>query len=659
MKKIFKLLVIICVVIVSAVPFSTFAKETDATDIEQETTALKGDNLETTTPDNQTEIKDESPLTEDKAAENKAKETTSKTESSTKETNFQTSSETESDEKETSEPILMAGDGSETNLIPDANLRATINTKLGKPADYFPTEADLGNLGGSLDLRNTTYTTLDGLQYLKKVIALQAVGITAPDGDLSYIAQMSSLVYLQINTSSFKRTAGLEGLTSLSNFQWTNNGQADSGSGSGNEMGDSFDPRTAYDFSFVPNNTALKYLEIEGVYSVDPKYSFLSYLPNLEHLNITISNMNDVSSLAKLDKLTYLNVNSNYISDISPLKNHSIYNNISASNQVVVLPGKDVYAGDSLTIDKPIKPDSSAMEYTLPANPVTTIAGDTIVMSNVINDCIVNYRLYNYETGENDISTPGVMMDFKSTELTAGEFSGQIIQPINVKAPAVDAAPVTVKYVDESGTKLADDTVLNGKVDETYTTTAKTIENYQLKETPANQTGTFTSEPQTVTYVYTLNDGAPVTVNYLDENGQNIAPSDTLIGKIGIAYQTSEKTIDGYKLTKTPTNASGVFGVDAQTVTYEYEKETNIDPINPVDPVDPTDPANPINPISPADPVKPSDPTNPLNPTSDSGVVKATEKTNLPHTGDTTNHSMGLTLGSLFLVSGVILLRRK
>ncbi|EFR97621.1 peptidoglycan bound internalin family protein, partial [Listeria ivanovii FSL F6-596] len=81
-----------------------------------------------------------------------------------------------------------------------------------------------------------------------------------------------------------------------------------------------------------------------------------------------------------------------------------------------------------------------------------------------------------------------------------------------------------------------------------------------------------------------------------------------------------------------------------------------VDPVDPADPADPTDPANPINPISPADPVKPNDPTNPLNPNSDPG---ATEKTNLPHTGDTTNHSTGLTLGSLFLVSGVILLRKK
>ncbi|EFR97623.1 peptidoglycan bound internalin family protein, partial [Listeria ivanovii FSL F6-596] len=570
MKKIFKLLVIICVVIVSAVPFSTFAKETDATDIEQETTALKGDNLETTTPDNQTEIKDESTATEDKA-----KETKSKTESGTKETNFQTTSKTESDAKETSEPRLMAGDATETNLIPDANLRATINTKLGKPSDYIPTEAELGNLSGSLDLRNTTYTTLNGLQYLKKVMALQTVGITAPDEDLSYIAQMSSLIFLQINTSSFKTTAGLEPLTSLRSFQWTNNGQQESGTGSGNEMGGSLDPRTAYDFSFVTNNTTLRSLEIEGVYSVDPKYSFLSELPELDHVSITVSNMNDISSLAGLDKLTYLNVNANYISDLSPLKDHPVYKDISAGSQVVVLPERDVYQGDSLTINKPIKPDTSAIEYTLPANPVTSIDGDTIVMSNVTNDCIVNYRLYNYETGENDISTPGVMMDFTSTGFSAtGQFNGQIIQPINVKAPAVDAAPVTVKYVDESGTKLADDTILNGKVDETYNTTAKTIENYQLKETPANQTGTFTSEPQTVTYIYTLNDGAPVTVKYVDENGQNIAPTDTLTGKIGTAYQTSEKMIDGYKLTKTPTNASGVFGVDAQTVTYEYEKET-------------------------------------------------------------------------------------
>lgn len=61
---------------------------------------------------------------------------------------------------------------------------------------------------------------------------------------------------------------------------------------------------------------------------------------------------------------------------------------------------------------------------------------------------------------------------------------------------------VTVKYVDEAGSELAAATTLQGKVGDTYKTSAATVSGYTLKKTPSNATGTYTKEAITVTYVY-------------------------------------------------------------------------------------------------------------------------------------------------------------
>ncbi|MBO0431693.1 MucBP domain-containing protein [Enterococcus sp. DIV0660C] len=65
-----------------------------------------------------------------------------------------------------------------------------------------------------------------------------------------------------------------------------------------------------------------------------------------------------------------------------------------------------------------------------------------------------------------------------------------------------DGAPVTVEYVDEDGNDIAEKDVLNGKVDDPYTSQAKTIDNYTLLKEPDNKEGKFTDKAQTVTYIY-------------------------------------------------------------------------------------------------------------------------------------------------------------
>ncbi|ECB9811576.1 LPXTG cell wall anchor domain-containing protein [Listeria monocytogenes] len=189
-----------------------------------------------------------------------------------------------------------------------------------------------------------------------------------------------------------------------------------------------------------------------------------------------------------------------------------------------------------------------------------------------------------YDDGtSNNILTNGVAtatgngyITVKSTLSTNSNPFAKVRVPITV-TPPVKGGDVTVQYKDTTGAVLADSTTLSGNVGENYTTTAKTIDGYSLTTTPTNANGTFSTNPQTVTYTYTKDPIAqPVTVNYIDTDGKTIAPTETLSGNIGENYTTTAKTIQGYTLTTTPANAKGTFSTEPQIINYIYEKNPDL-----------------------------------------------------------------------------------
>ena len=133
-----------------------------------------------------------------------------------------------------------------------------------------------------------------------------------------------------------------------------------------------------------------------------------------------------------------------------------------------------------------------------------------------------------------------------------------------------DAAPVTVKYQDTEGNQLAEPSILSGKVGLPYESEAKEIPGWYVIETPDNASGTFTEDPQEVVYVYDRSDAAPVTVRYLDTEGNQLSEPSTLSGKVGLPYESEAKEIPGWYVIETPDNASGIFTEEPQEVVYIY-----------------------------------------------------------------------------------------
>ncbi|WP_338999442.1 MucBP domain-containing protein [Lactococcus garvieae] len=158
----------------------------------------------------------------------------------------------------------------------------------------------------------------------------------------------------------------------------------------------------------------------------------------------------------------------------------------------------------------------------------------------------------------------------------SGTFSDQPQEVVYVYE-RTDAAPVTVKYHDEEGNDLSPADTLNGKIGLPYESQPKSINGWTVKTTPSNASGKFTDQPQEVVYVYERTDAAPVTVKYHDEEGNQLSPADTLNGKIGLPYESQPKSINGWTVKTTPSNASGKFSDQPQEVVYVYVKDTLID----------------------------------------------------------------------------------
>ena len=196
---------------------------------------------------------------------------------------------------------------------------------------------------------------------------------------------------------------------------------------------------------------------------------------------------------------------------------------------------------------------------------------------------------YNASTEKYQLTIEGYTLDQSQfPENNKGVFSetAQTVTYVYTKNP-IPAADVTVEYVNTEGNEIHASLTISGTVGDSYDASTEkfqlTIEGYTLDESqlPENLKGTFSEKAQTVTYIYTKNPvpAADITVEYVDTEGNEIHPSQTISGNVGDSYDASTKkyqlTIEGYIVdeSRLPQNAKGTFGKEEATVTYVYTKE--------------------------------------------------------------------------------------
>ncbi|MDB1691752.1 MucBP domain-containing protein [Enterococcus casseliflavus] len=196
---------------------------------------------------------------------------------------------------------------------------------------------------------------------------------------------------------------------------------------------------------------------------------------------------------------------------------------------------------------------------------------------------------YDASTDKYQLAIDGYTLDESQLpENSKGVFSetAQTITYIYTKNP-IPAADVTVEYVDTEGNEIHASQTIRGNVGDSYDASTEefqlSIEGYTLDESqsPENSKGVFSETAQTIIYIYTKNPipAADITVEYVDTEGNEIHPSQTISGNVGESYDAGTKkyqlTIDGYIVdeSRLPQNAKGTFGKEEATVTYVYTKE--------------------------------------------------------------------------------------
>ncbi|ENF1035548.1 MucBP domain-containing protein, partial [Listeria monocytogenes] len=511
-----------------------------------------------------------------------------------------------------------------TGLISDlTGLEKAVNmTKL-----YFSNQTEIKNLNQIKDLPNLkkivgVTTGLNDIKALGEMPALEELEL---GGD--YITDFTPLLekdnlksfsynsyawlnpaYHQIDNEEFKKFTNLKSLESL-DVTWNN----------------------ITDLSSLTANDHITNLNLS--YNKFTNIAPIATMKELKVLYLNNNNLTSIDSLNTLRGLTIAYADNNNITDLSNLKDFfegmdvvGDYKGLQVNNQTITLPTINIKEGGTAISNNPtldidgekmpvssisdggtVSTDNKTVSFTnLPVGNKTVTYKATftatstkgvplsysIKVSQPINvsaqsDSTVNV-FYKDENG--DELAPSETISGKSgenyqtiektiTNYTLKEIEGQpsgqfgdsdaIVTYVYEKA---DGAPVTVKYVDADGNELATSDTLNGKIDAPYQTTAKSLSGWAVKTTPTNATGVFTNANQTVTYVYEKADGAPVTVKYVDVDGNELATSDTLNGKIDAPYQSTAKSITGWTVKTTPTNATGVFTNANQTVTYVYEK---------------------------------------------------------------------------------------
>ena len=246
---------------------------------------------------------------------------------------------------------------------------------------------------------------------------------------------------------------------------------------------------------------------------------------------------NNCSSLKELDLRSFVidpNIDKGYMLDglvkLNTLKlGKSTYINDTHLNT----PGTWVNVGDG-SEDEP-QTNNKYLSEDLIAH-AHDILGDTYIRPG--NPITVSYLDTSKRSIAPDISLKGkIGADYKVTAKTVPGYIVKEVpdnatgvftdQPQNVKFiysadpesnstnTSIKAADVTVYYQDENGNQIAPETVLQGNVGDGYTTGTVEIPDYTLKVRPENATGFFSTDPQSVTYIYAQNNVIP------EKNDQN------------------------------------------------------------------------------------------------------------------------------------------
>ena len=279
----------------------------------------------------------------------------------------------------------------QTVAIPDHNLRAAVETALGKASGAPITAVEMATLT-RLEARKSGIQRLTGLEHATKLTVLDLGGNNI--SDISPVAGLTNLTELWLWGNRISDISPVAGLTELQRLHLGSNNISDIlpminltnltqlwlwGNGISN-------------ISVVVILTRLQWLHLGGnrISDISP----VAGLTNLTGLNLVDNRISDISPVAGLTNLTWLGLNNNNISDISAVIGLAnlrqlwlVGNSISDISPLVENPG--LGAGDIVDVTQ--NPLSSVSIHT--HVPILQSRGVTVGVNELTSEDIPDRNL--------------------------------------------------------------------------------------------------------------------------------------------------------------------------------------------------------------------------------------------------------------------------
>ena len=144
-----------------------------------------------------------------------------------------------------------------------------------------------------------------------------------------------------------------------------------------------------------------------------------------------------------------------------------------------------------------------------------------------------------------------------------------------------DTSVLVHHYKEGTSESLSADVMINGKVDDEYTTAVATDipSKYELVAEPDNKAGTMTVEQTVVTYYYRLKETGVDVHYYKEGTTEKVSEDVEITGRVDDTYTTTPATVvaSKYELVAEPDNKAGTMTEDRITVIYYYRlKDTSV-----------------------------------------------------------------------------------
>ncbi len=318
-------------------------------------------------------------------------------------------------------------------------------------------------------------------------------------------------------------------------------------------------------------NSSNEVIDIDGYNydSVDKETLTITTGENV--INIYYTKRNDLSYT-----VNYLEKDTNKVLHDQKIKDGMTFENVvTSANEVIDIYGYSYDSVDKETLTITTSENIINIYYTKKDTKVTVHYYEEGTTNKVSEDIEILGKVFDDYTTTSADNIPSKYELVAEPENKNGIMKEEAISVIYYYRKKV--TKVVVHYYEENTTKkLTEDVIINGRIDDKYTTRSATniSSKYELVAIPSNAKGSMTEETIEVVYYYRVKE-AVVNIRYL-EKGTNkvLANPDRLVGKADDDYQTKAKEIEGYKLVEHTGNENGKFGVEPITITYYYLYKT-------------------------------------------------------------------------------------